>query len=378
MANEQHLKWLAEGVEAWNKRRKQEPFFPDLEAVKLGGVDLSGFDLKSANFQRADLENANLIDADLRLANFTRASLRFTELKGAKVHDTVFFDTDVRTEAHLNKREETVSLKNIYRVSLKGSIGLEQKQISGMQGTKGEFGTILPDQFSAPGHWDESPLIFYRQSTRNVLPSEIGDIRIDSVSKLHIFPEADEVNEVLPLNKSVRPDGSEIQNTATQSQNEHKTYIAQASFILTTANASKNNASMAVVQLDALVQNYIAQNGRPNNSPEIDFLEALKTTFINFETVLDKNTSDAARKQELEALLEASQEEVANLTKLLSDKPSTFHSILVGAAGGALGTAIVAATAAIYGIAAPDLINAINDLLTVPSEPTQPLEITEV
>ena len=51
--------------------------------------------------------------------------------------------------------------------------------------------------------------------------------------------------------------------------------ITQATFILQTTNASKNSASMAATQTDALIQSYIAENGRPNHSPEIEFLDGL-------------------------------------------------------------------------------------------------------
>ena len=101
--------------------------------------------------------------------------------------------------------------------------------------------------------------------------------------------------------------------------------ITQATFILQTTNASKNSASMAATQTDALIQSYIAENGRPNHSPEIEFLDGLKTAFEQFETALDKNTTDAARIQELTVLLDASNERVTELTLLLADKPSTFH-----------------------------------------------------
>lgn len=35
MANPQHIEWLLDGVEAWNKRRDQQGFTPDLEHVNL-------------------------------------------------------------------------------------------------------------------------------------------------------------------------------------------------------------------------------------------------------------------------------------------------------------------------------------------------------
>jgi hypothetical protein len=31
MANQQHIEWLLEGVEAWNARREREDFVPDFD-----------------------------------------------------------------------------------------------------------------------------------------------------------------------------------------------------------------------------------------------------------------------------------------------------------------------------------------------------------
>ena len=35
MANKEHIEWLLEGVEAWNKRREQEYFQPDFTKVNI-------------------------------------------------------------------------------------------------------------------------------------------------------------------------------------------------------------------------------------------------------------------------------------------------------------------------------------------------------
>ena len=52
MANSQHIEWLHEGVETWNKRRERgRDFTPDL---------------RNADLRSADLSNANLREADLR------------------------------------------------------------------------------------------------------------------------------------------------------------------------------------------------------------------------------------------------------------------------------------------------------------------------
>ena len=35
MAEDQHIKWLLEGVPSWNERRERDPFTPDLSDVYL-------------------------------------------------------------------------------------------------------------------------------------------------------------------------------------------------------------------------------------------------------------------------------------------------------------------------------------------------------
>ena len=106
MANPEHIAWLLEGVESWNKRRNNDPsdgllFSPDFrdadlyaqfdEAGKLGregmiplsGVDLSQALLANAHLGFADLSGANLVLSDLTRAELNRANLTKTSLQAA-------------------------------------------------------------------------------------------------------------------------------------------------------------------------------------------------------------------------------------------------------------------------------------------------------
>lgn len=119
MANRQHLQWLLEGIDSWNRRRSVETFLPDLsgvniyvECVKSGRLDnsghvsfprinldqanlrnsdLSGFpfadgiDFDKASFRSADLSNANLAYSKLEGADFRYAKLNRTLMLGAKL-----------------------------------------------------------------------------------------------------------------------------------------------------------------------------------------------------------------------------------------------------------------------------------------------------
>ena len=72
MANEEHLKRLRQGAEAWNVWRKEHPEIrPD-----LAGANLDRTRLQDANLQDANLQDANLAHANLARANLARANLR--------------------------------------------------------------------------------------------------------------------------------------------------------------------------------------------------------------------------------------------------------------------------------------------------------------
>ena len=134
MANPTHIKWLLEGVTAWNKRREQEDFVPDFESTNIykefrnsdkldkdGYIPLVGINLRMANCHKAtfnnpykavgaDLRNANLWSANLQhsqLANskfdganlagtrFGKARLSGSSLRGAKMASTSFIEADL-------------------------------------------------------------------------------------------------------------------------------------------------------------------------------------------------------------------------------------------------------------------------------------------
>jgi esterase/lipase superfamily enzyme len=124
MANDWHVKWLREGVRAWNRRRKKVRFTPDLsgvrffdllppdfrdrpkssrffEGINLSGADISEGDLSGLNFARANFTNAKLSFANLSLTNFTKARFVHAKLNGAFAENSVFDDSDF-TEASLD------------------------------------------------------------------------------------------------------------------------------------------------------------------------------------------------------------------------------------------------------------------------------------
>ena len=110
-ANPQHVEWLNEGVESWNRRRKEKPFKPLLTGfvveeapsdgrsiaikryipisslVDLSGLDLSGADLRRSNlgqkvFRGADFSDADLTEALGTRSDFSGASFRNAQLSG--------------------------------------------------------------------------------------------------------------------------------------------------------------------------------------------------------------------------------------------------------------------------------------------------------
>ena len=59
MAKREHLKILGQGVDVWNKWRKENlEIKPDLSGADLGGADLRGSNLKETELDGALLDNA--------------------------------------------------------------------------------------------------------------------------------------------------------------------------------------------------------------------------------------------------------------------------------------------------------------------------------
>ena len=140
MADPQHIKWLLEGVEAWNARREREDFKPDFVEADISGefkkreklgadgrVCLRGINLRKANLSDAKLTQANLIGADL-----TGAKLRKSDLTGADLTCAKLIDADL-TCAKLDSA-------NLIKSDLTGAILLFSKlwkaKLYGCQNTR--------------------------------------------------------------------------------------------------------------------------------------------------------------------------------------------------------------------------------------------------
>ena len=145
MANQQHIEWLKEGVEAWNNRRKAAPFKPDLAGISfapsvadmeaavislssipmaelrhlpsppdgwvgagLHGINLAGASLYRTQFNCADLTDANLSNANLEHANLNQAFLCRSNMQGARLSGAYLGQANI-IDADLTRAELTNS-----------------------------------------------------------------------------------------------------------------------------------------------------------------------------------------------------------------------------------------------------------------------------
>ncbi|MEM0923014.1 MAG: pentapeptide repeat-containing protein [Pseudomonadota bacterium] len=199
MANEEHLRWLHEGVQAWNERIRANPFRPDLMRAVLPGAELENFDLakaelvdvdlaganlrgadlmgaevRRADLIEADLGGANLRRADLGEADLIRANLRRADLKAAGLEAANLERADLREadlrEANLGSADlrgaivRTVSElwvgpsdKTDFRpTDLRKTLFLTQTQLNQMDGDRG---TLIPSNLVYPDHWPDAPVV---------------------------------------------------------------------------------------------------------------------------------------------------------------------------------------------------------------------------
>ena len=127
MADESHLKILRQGVEAWNRWRKENPTIrPALSGADLSNLNLSDINLNYArldlakfcrtdltrarmaesnsalaDFSYANLTNASFLRANPITANFNRADLCEARLMGANLSEAYFIKANL-TRANLH------------------------------------------------------------------------------------------------------------------------------------------------------------------------------------------------------------------------------------------------------------------------------------
>jgi uncharacterized protein YjbI with pentapeptide repeats len=84
VANPEHVERLKEGVEVWNKwRRDNRVAHIDLRGTEWYGADLSFADFSSADLSTINLNTVDLSEANLSNANLLEADLRYTILRAA-------------------------------------------------------------------------------------------------------------------------------------------------------------------------------------------------------------------------------------------------------------------------------------------------------
>jgi hypothetical protein len=88
MATPEHLKILRQGVDAWNRWRKEDPdVMPDLRDADLRRGHLEGADLRRSQLSGANLGGANLRLADLRGAYLLEVDLSGTVLRESNLQE---------------------------------------------------------------------------------------------------------------------------------------------------------------------------------------------------------------------------------------------------------------------------------------------------
>lgn len=210
MANSEHIAWLLEGVESWNKRRENtmpgaaDFFRPDFEnanisqefyrrgheqfvligaeymlsGVPLECVNLDFANLKGVGLRAADLTRAYLRDADLSEADLSRACLRGAALWRANL-----------TKADLHWAELTganLAGSELWKAILYYPDDLSPEQYEGGQTHVSAIEDLLREIRNLRNH-DAGPLLFFRGESQcgwDLCPSVTRDGFITSESAM--------------------------------------------------------------------------------------------------------------------------------------------------------------------------------------------------
>lgn len=102
------MRWLVQGADAWNQRRRIRPFRPDLRGFDINNelrkvqdlqdfdsVDLTGVDMRGAMLQGASLHRCLLDKSDFRSADLTGSDLTYASIVGANFDGAILNDAEM-------------------------------------------------------------------------------------------------------------------------------------------------------------------------------------------------------------------------------------------------------------------------------------------
>jgi TIR domain/Pentapeptide repeats (8 copies) len=112
MADQSHLKKLAESVNVWNQWRKEYPeILLDLRDADMHNKVLSCIDFHHTNLDGANLQNTKLTRASFASASLSQANLSGARLRHTNLHKTFFRETILqRTNLHKAQLLDTMFL----------------------------------------------------------------------------------------------------------------------------------------------------------------------------------------------------------------------------------------------------------------------------
>ena len=95
-ANPQHVAWLNEGVESWNRRRAEAEFTPELAGLVVAEERYERMSASSPvpQVSNRDLSGVNLSGADLRLSYFGSCVFRGADFTGANLTGALSLESD--------------------------------------------------------------------------------------------------------------------------------------------------------------------------------------------------------------------------------------------------------------------------------------------
>jgi Pentapeptide repeats (8 copies) len=119
MPNDEHVRFLKQGVAAWNAwRNENRDFRPHLFEANLVKANLRRADLSGANLWRANLRSANLRRANLFEANLFEAELHGANLGRADLSGAYLYKADLR---RTDLRRADLSEADLYKADLSGA-----------------------------------------------------------------------------------------------------------------------------------------------------------------------------------------------------------------------------------------------------------------